>query len=44
MNVMDGMRGTPEMVVQAESSVNESATPTLDYVVSGAHVLTINIK
>jgi len=44
MNVMDGMRGTQEMVVQAESSVNESATPTLDYVVSGAHVLTINIK
>jgi hypothetical protein len=44
MNVMDGMRGTQEMVVQAESSVNESATPALDYVVSGAHVLTINIK
>ncbi len=44
MNVMDGMRGTQEMVVQAESSVNESATPPLDYVVSGAHVLTINIR
>jgi hypothetical protein len=44
MNVMDGMRGTQEMVVQAESSVNESATPALEYVVSGAHVLTINIK
>jgi len=44
MNVMDGMRGTQEMVVQAESSVNESATPALDYVVSGAHVLTITIK
>src|ERR1041384_6687553 len=44
MNVMDGMRGTQEMVVQAESSVNEAATPPLDYMVSGAHVLTINIK
>ncbi len=44
MNVMDGMRGTQEMVVQAESSVNEAATAPLDYMVSGAHVLTINIK
>jgi len=44
MNVMDGMRGTQEMVVQAESSVNESATPPLDYVVSGAQVLTITIQ
>jgi hypothetical protein len=44
MNVMDGMRGTQEMVVQAESSVNEAATPPLEYMVSGAHVLTINIK
>ena len=44
MNVMEGMRGTQEMVVQAESSVNESATPPLDYVVSGANVLTITIR
>jgi hypothetical protein len=44
MNVMDGMRGTQEMVVQAESSVNESQTPPLDYVVSGAQVLTITIR
>jgi hypothetical protein len=44
MNVMDGMRGTQEMTVQAESSVNEAATAPLDYMVSGAHVLTINIK
>jgi hypothetical protein len=44
MNVMEGMRGTQEMVVQAESSVNESATPPLDYVVSGANVLTIMVK
>ncbi|MBS1853523.1 MAG: SpoIVB peptidase S55 [Acidobacteria bacterium] len=44
MNVMDSMRGTQDMVVQAESSVNESATPPLDYVVAGAQVLTIAIK
>jgi hypothetical protein len=44
MNVMDGMRGTQEMVVQAESSVNEASTAPLDYVVAGAQVLTINIK
>jgi hypothetical protein len=44
MNVMDGMRGTQEMVVQAESSVNEAATAPLEYVVAGAHVLTITIK
>lgn len=44
MNVMDSMRGRQEMVVQAESSVDESATAPLDYVVSGAQVLTINIK
>ncbi|MBZ5719493.1 MAG: SpoIVB peptidase S55 [Acidobacteriia bacterium] len=44
MNVMDGMRGTQDMVVLGESSVNEAATAPLDYVVSGAQVLTINIK
>jgi len=44
MNVMDGMRGTQEMVVQGESSVNETATGPLDYVVAGAQVLTITIK
>ena len=43
MNVMEGMRGTQEMVVLGESSVNEASTP-LDYVVSGAQLLTINIK
>jgi hypothetical protein len=42
--VMEGMRGTHEMVVQSESSVNESATQPLDFVVSGAQVLTITIK
>jgi hypothetical protein len=44
MNVMDGMRGTQEMVVVGESSVNEAATAPLNYVVSGAQVLTITIK
>ena len=43
MNVMDGMRGTQEMVVTGESAVNESSTP-LNYVISGAQVLTITIK
>jgi hypothetical protein len=43
MNVMDGMRGTQEMVVLGESSVNEASTP-LDYVVSGAQLLTLTIK
>jgi hypothetical protein len=43
MNVMEGMRGTQEMVVLGESSVNEASTP-LDYVISGAQLLTINIR
>jgi len=44
MNVMDGMRGTQEMVIVGESSVNEAATSPLSYVVAGAQVLTITIK
>lgn len=44
MNVMDGMRGNQEMVVSAESNVNETATLPLDYVVSGAQLLTITVK
>ena len=44
MNVMDGMRGTQEMVVLGESSVNEAATEPLDYVVAGAQVLIIMVK
>jgi hypothetical protein len=44
MNVMDGMRGTQEMVVRGESSVSETATSPLDFVVSGAQLLTITIK
>jgi hypothetical protein len=44
MNVMDNMRGTQEMVVLGESSVNEASTDPLDYVVSGGQILTINVK
>ncbi len=44
MNVMDGMRGTQDMIVSNESSVNEAATNPLDYVVAGAQVLTITIR
>jgi hypothetical protein len=43
INVMDGQRGTREVVVLGESAVDESSTP-LDYVVVGAQVLSINIK
>ena len=44
MNVMEGMRGTQDMIVLGESSVSEASTGPLDYVVSGAQVLTINVK
>jgi hypothetical protein len=44
MNVMDGMRGNQEMVVSAESNVDETATAPLDYVVSGVQLLTITVK
>ena len=44
MNVMDGMRGNQEMIVTGESRVDETATPSLDYVVSGAQVLTVTVK
>jgi hypothetical protein len=43
MNVMDGMRGTQDMVVTGESSVSEAFTP-LDYVVSGAQVISVMVK
>jgi hypothetical protein len=43
MNVMEGMRGTQDMIVVGESSVSESFTP-LDYVVSGAQVITVNVR
>ncbi|PYX27553.1 MAG: SpoIVB peptidase S55 [Acidobacteria bacterium] len=44
MNVMDNMRGTQEMVVLNESSVNEASTEPLDYVVAGAQMLTVYVK
>ena len=44
MNVMDGMRGNQEMIVNGESNVDETATPPLDYVVSGAQLLTVTVK
>jgi len=44
MNVMEGMRGNQEMIVNGESSVDETATAPLDYVVSGAQLLTITVK
>jgi len=44
MNVMDGMRGNQEMIVSSESNVDETSTPPLDYVVSGAQLLTITVK
>jgi hypothetical protein len=44
MNIMDGMRGNQEMIVSGESSVDETATPPLDYVVSGAQLLTVTVK
>jgi hypothetical protein len=43
MNVMEGMRGTQDMVVIGESAVNEASEP-LDYVVSGAQVISVTIK
>jgi hypothetical protein len=44
MNVMDGMRGNQEMIVSGESNVDETSTAALDYVVSGAQLLTITVK
>jgi hypothetical protein len=44
MNVMDGMKGTQDMTVLGESSVSETATPPLDFVVSGAQLLSVTIK
>jgi len=44
MNVMDGMRGTQDMTVLGESSVSEAVTGPLDFVVSGAQLLSVTIK
>jgi hypothetical protein len=43
MNVMEGMRGTQDMMVMSESAVSEASTP-LDYVVTGSQVISITIK
>lgn len=43
INVMDGMRSTQEMVVIGESATSE-ASAAVDYVVSGAQVITVNVK
>jgi SpoIVB peptidase S55 len=43
MNVMDGMRGTQDMIVVGESAVNEASTP-VDYVVTGSQIITLTIK
>jgi hypothetical protein len=43
MNVMDGMRGTQDMIVIGESAVDESSTP-LDFVVAGAQAISLTIK
>jgi hypothetical protein len=43
MNVMEGMRGTQEMVLNGESSVSESSAP-IGYVVSGSQVITVNVR
>jgi SpoIVB peptidase S55 len=44
MNVMEGMRGNQEMTVSGESNVDETAGAALDYVISGAQLLTITVK
>lgn len=44
MNVMEGMRGSQEMIVSNESKVDETATPPLDYVISGMQLLTVTVK
>lgn len=43
MNVMDGLRGTQDMIVVGESALDEAATP-IDYVVTGSQIITLNIK
>jgi len=43
MNVMEGMRGTQDMLVIGESAVNEASTP-MDCVVSGAQLISVTIK
>ncbi len=43
MNVMDGLRGSQDMVVVGESAVDESSSQ-VDYVVSGSQIITLTIR
>ncbi len=43
INVMDGMRSTQDMIVVGESATSGASAP-VDYVVSGAQIITLNIK
>jgi SpoIVB peptidase S55 len=43
MNVMDGLRGSQDMIVVGESALDEAETP-IDYVVTGSQIITLNIK
>ena len=43
INVMEGLRGSRDMVLVGESALNESSTP-VDYVVTGSQIITLNIK
>jgi hypothetical protein len=43
INVMEGLRGSQDMVLVGESALNEASTP-VDYVVSGSQIITLNIK
>jgi len=43
MNVMDGLRGSQDMIVVGESAVGEASAP-VDYVVSGSQIITLTIK
>jgi len=43
MNVMEGLRGSQDMVVVGESAVDEASAP-VDYVVSGSQIITLTIK
>lgn len=43
INVMDGLRGSQDMILVGESAVDEASTP-VDYVVSGSQIITLNIK
>jgi hypothetical protein len=43
INVMDGLRGTRDLVLMSESSVDESSLD-LDYAVTGAQVLSVTVK